>query len=277
MLDLETGERERLTTTPGWDYASALSPDGTHVAYVHEDTATRTLRVVDLDGGRRRATSARSSAIRRGRADGALLVGDAAGRILRRDLATGTRDAARHAARRRAAVSPRRGRRARASRSCGGRRAMPTPRRSASSIPSGTLRVIEEIATDYEGGLAASRTHARLLRDAQGRDRGQPAAVPALGRRQADRRARRHVAGRRHRRHPRRHAASCSRPASSASTSRASAERRGQPPQVVSQGHVARHQPVPRRRAPRDRHLRSARPTARLAARSRRHATHRAR
>ena len=66
--DLDGGDHRRLTTTPGWDYASAISPDGTRIAYVHED-ADDAHAARDLDRRRHsRATSARSTAIRRGAA-----------------------------------------------------------------------------------------------------------------------------------------------------------------------------------------------------------------
>jgi serine/threonine protein kinase/Tol biopolymer transport system component len=47
QLDLSSGATRRLTTSPGWDYGAAISPDGKQVAYVHIG-ARREARVVDL-------------------------------------------------------------------------------------------------------------------------------------------------------------------------------------------------------------------------------------
>jgi serine/threonine protein kinase/Tol biopolymer transport system component len=89
VADLDTNAHERLTSTPGWDYASSLSPDGTNVAYVHEDVAGRTLRVAPIDGSAPAKTLGTIVGYPAWTLDGALLVGDTGGRILRRDLATG--------------------------------------------------------------------------------------------------------------------------------------------------------------------------------------------
>ncbi|NVB77644.1 MAG: protein kinase [Kofleriaceae bacterium] len=88
-LDLDTNARKQLTSTPGWDYASALSPDGTQVAYVHEDALARTLRVLPLDGSTPPKDLGATVGYPAWTHDGALLLGDAAGRILRRDVASG--------------------------------------------------------------------------------------------------------------------------------------------------------------------------------------------
>ena len=88
---LDGGPRERLTRDEGWDYAAALSPDGTKVAFIHEGTSMRTLRIIDArpaDGDR--APPGELGPIAGYPAwtrDGALLVGDDAGRVLRWELA----------------------------------------------------------------------------------------------------------------------------------------------------------------------------------------------
>ncbi len=89
IADLDTNEHTRLTTTAGWDYASALSPDGATVAFVHEDVAGRTLRTMPLDGSTPPKMVGTIVGYPAWTHDGALLLGDAGGRILRRDLATG--------------------------------------------------------------------------------------------------------------------------------------------------------------------------------------------
>jgi Tol biopolymer transport system component len=89
IADLDTNEHKRLTTTPGWDYASALSPDGNTVAFVHEDVDGRTLRVAPIDGSAPPKTLGTIVGYPAWTHDGALLLGDAGGRILRRDLTTG--------------------------------------------------------------------------------------------------------------------------------------------------------------------------------------------
>jgi Tol biopolymer transport system component len=153
QLDVETGEKQQLTETPGWDYASSLSPDGTKVAYVHEDTATRTLRVLDLAS----KTSRDLGAIHgypSWTAEGALLVGDVTGRIVRRELGgkdtlLGTLPAG---ARLYHLVEVR----------DAGIAMLWWTSSDADATAlgeldrDGTLRVVEEIATDYEGGLTAS-------------------------------------------------------------------------------------------------------------------------
>jgi Tol biopolymer transport system component len=155
VADLETNEHRRLTTSPGWDYASSLSPDGAQIAFVHEDIAGRTLRVMPVDGSTPPRELGAIVGYPSWSHDGALLVGDTGGRILRRDLASG----------RETVVGT-----------------LPAGARlyhlvdvkdegialmwwtssdaDATSLGeldrSGHLRVIEEFATDYEGGLSAA-------------------------------------------------------------------------------------------------------------------------
>ncbi len=81
-------DRRRLTHTAGWDYAAALSPDGKRIAYVHEGTTGRKVRVIAADGdaaGAPRDLGA-ISGYPAWAPDGALVVGDDAGRILRWEL-----------------------------------------------------------------------------------------------------------------------------------------------------------------------------------------------
>jgi eukaryotic-like serine/threonine-protein kinase len=89
-IPLGGGPPERLTRAAGWDYAPAISPDGARIAYVHEDTAGRTLRVVGIAGDQAGPTVdlGRISGYPAWTRDGALLVGDPGGRILRRELAS---------------------------------------------------------------------------------------------------------------------------------------------------------------------------------------------
>lgn len=154
-LDLDTNARKQLTSTPGWDYASALSPDGTQVAYVHEDPAGRTLRVIALDGGTPPRDLGATVGYPAWTHDGALLLGDAGGRILRRDLASG-RDTE-------------------LGKLPAGARLYHLVEVEGAGIAvlwwtssevdqtalgelglDGKLRIVEETATDYEGGLAAA-------------------------------------------------------------------------------------------------------------------------
>jgi serine/threonine protein kinase/Tol biopolymer transport system component len=160
---LAGGARQRLTNDAGWDYASALSPDGTQVAFIHESVGSRTLRVVAAT-----PSAGTEPPVTRDLGpiagypgwtrDGALLVGDSAGRVLRWDLgATGV-----------------------AKQTVLGQ--LPAGAHAYHVIEvgdlgiavlwwthgegvatglgelerDGTLRVIEEAATDYEGGMAPS-------------------------------------------------------------------------------------------------------------------------
>ncbi|HEY5926704.1 MAG TPA: protein kinase [Kofleriaceae bacterium] len=154
-LDLESGDKRRLTSTPGWDYASSLSPDGARIAYVHEDVTTRTLRVVELAGGEPRDLGA-IHGYPSWTTDGALLVGDAAGRIIRRDVATG-RDTV-------LGTLPAGARLYHLAEIAGAGIALlwwTSSDADATALGeldrNGKLRVIEEIATDYEGGLTPSQ------------------------------------------------------------------------------------------------------------------------
>ncbi|MDX2093188.1 MAG: protein kinase [Kofleriaceae bacterium] len=85
LRDLDGNNHRRLTTTPGWDYAAAISPDGKSVAYVHEDPLGRSLRLIGIDGGEPRDLGAAVGYPAWSR-DGALLVGDTSGQILKRTL-----------------------------------------------------------------------------------------------------------------------------------------------------------------------------------------------
>ena len=152
------GERRRLTATPGWDYAAAVSPDGAHVAYIHEDVAVRTLRVVEVAAGT--AVPPRDFGAVTGypawTADGGLLVGDTAGQIVRRPLDGGADTVL-------GRLPP--GARLYHLVEVGTRGVAvlwwTSSEADATALGEldrdGTLRVIEESATAYEGGLAASR------------------------------------------------------------------------------------------------------------------------
>ena len=84
---LDGGDPRRLTTAKGWDYGAAVAPDGARIAYVHEGTDARTLRIIGADGD---AAGVRDlgpiSGYPAWTADGALLVGEPDGRIVRREL-----------------------------------------------------------------------------------------------------------------------------------------------------------------------------------------------
>ena len=79
----------RLTRVPGWDYAAAIAPGGTRLAYIHEAPDGRTVRLRNLadppesPGRDLGAISGYPAWID----DRALVVGDLAGRIVRWDLA----------------------------------------------------------------------------------------------------------------------------------------------------------------------------------------------
>ncbi len=49
-LDLRTGARVRLTRSPGWDIAGAVSPDARWIAYIHYGDRGRELMVMPWDG-----------------------------------------------------------------------------------------------------------------------------------------------------------------------------------------------------------------------------------
>ena len=49
-LDLETDTRVRLTSSPGWDIAARVSPDGRWIAYVHYGPRGREVTVIPWDG-----------------------------------------------------------------------------------------------------------------------------------------------------------------------------------------------------------------------------------
>jgi Tol biopolymer transport system component len=48
-VEVATGKRRRLTHSPGWDYGSAVSPDGKNIAFIHQGTG-RELRVMSIAG-----------------------------------------------------------------------------------------------------------------------------------------------------------------------------------------------------------------------------------
>jgi Tol biopolymer transport system component len=50
-LDLESGERARLTRSPGWDLAGAVSPDARWIAYIHYGDRGRELMVIPWQDG----------------------------------------------------------------------------------------------------------------------------------------------------------------------------------------------------------------------------------
>ncbi len=163
-VGLDGSGRRRLTHAPGWDYAAAVSPDGARVAYIHEGTDGRTARVMSAAGD---AAGARElgpiSGYPAWTRDGALLVGDAAGRILRWELATGA-----GAAVARETVLGQLPTGARAYHLAaveGGGVAILwwTPSNADGTglgelDPGGRLRVIEQGQVDYEGGLVPSFT-----------------------------------------------------------------------------------------------------------------------
>jgi Tol biopolymer transport system component len=156
VRDLETGAVTQLTHDKGWDYAAALSPDGKRVAYIHEDPATRTLRVLELDGTAPAVDLGASVGYPAWSADGGLLLGDVAGRILKRDLATGKDTVM--------GQLPAGARLYHLVEIAGRGLAVEwwtSSDNDATSLgeldPDGTLRVVAETATEYEGGLAAAR------------------------------------------------------------------------------------------------------------------------
>jgi len=159
-IALDGSDRRRLTRAPGWDYAAAVSPDGARFAYVHEAAGGRTAMLAAIDGAAPPRSLGPIAGYPSWTADGALLVADDAAQILRWDLAADP------AAPPRATVLGR----------------LPTGARpyhlaavaddgvavlwwtSSDADTSalgeldrrGRLRVVEESATDYEGGLAAA-------------------------------------------------------------------------------------------------------------------------
>ena len=153
IRDLDGANHRRLTTTKGWDYASAVSPDGKSVAFVHERPLGRTLRVVSIDGGEPRDLGAIVGYPSWSR-DGALLFGDAHGQIVKRVVDGGDTVLGRLPA---------------------GARLYHLIEIDGAGIAlmwwtssefdatalgelalDGTLRIVQETSIDYEGGLAAS-------------------------------------------------------------------------------------------------------------------------
>ncbi|HEU5055548.1 MAG TPA: protein kinase [Kofleriaceae bacterium] len=64
-LELDSGERQRLTYSPGWDLAGAVSPDARWIAYIHYGDRGRELMVIPW-GGRAPAGPPRALGISRG-------------------------------------------------------------------------------------------------------------------------------------------------------------------------------------------------------------------
>lgn len=158
-MPLDGGPRHRLTRDAGWDYASGLSPDGTRVAYIHEGSAGRTVRVIgDGDDHQAALDLGPISGYPGWTRDGALLVGDGAGRVLRWELGDGG------VARETVLGQLPAGARAYHFATVGALGVAvlwwTQSDGDATGIgelaSDGTLRVIEETATDYEGGLAPS-------------------------------------------------------------------------------------------------------------------------
>ncbi|HTJ43521.1 MAG TPA: protein kinase [Kofleriaceae bacterium] len=161
-VGVDGGGARRLTHDPGWDYAPALSPDGRRIAYVHEGADRRTVRVIEMKGGTPHELGP-ISGYPAWSLDGALLVGDASGRVLRWDLAADT--AAGIVSERVLAQLPAGARPYHVAAIPGGGVAVmwwtssEADRTALGEIDAnGALRVIEEGATDYDGGLAASPT-----------------------------------------------------------------------------------------------------------------------
>ncbi|MFN0251227.1 MAG: protein kinase domain-containing protein [Kofleriaceae bacterium] len=154
VRDLGGGDPRRLTTSPGWDYAAAISPDGAWVAFVHEQPLGRTLHVVGIDGGAVRDLGAIAGYPAWTR-DGALLVGDTNGQIVKRPLTGGETVLGR--------LPP--GARLYHLVDGGSRIALMwwTSSEADATVlgelaPGGALRIVEQSSTDYEGGLATSPT-----------------------------------------------------------------------------------------------------------------------
>jgi Tol biopolymer transport system component/tRNA A-37 threonylcarbamoyl transferase component Bud32 len=148
------GKARRLTTSAGWDYASAVSPDGTLVAYVHEDPHGKTLRVVGIDGGEPRELGTISGYPAWSKS-GVLLVGDAFGQIVKRGLDGKDTVLGRLPAGARLYHLVEVGDHGVALLWWTSSEADATA--LGELAPNGTLRVVEQSSVDYEGGLAAGR------------------------------------------------------------------------------------------------------------------------
>jgi Tol biopolymer transport system component len=160
-MTLADGARTRLTHQPGWDYAAALAPDGRRVAFVHETPSRRTVMALTLGSDAQPVTLGAISGYPTWSHDGALIVGDPGGRILRWELGPDLRVA------REVELGhlPAGGRAYHLAAVAGDGVAVLWW--TASDVDEtalgeldrdGRLRIVEEARTDYEGGLAAAAT-----------------------------------------------------------------------------------------------------------------------
>jgi serine/threonine protein kinase/Tol biopolymer transport system component len=150
---------ERLTRSSGWDYAAAVSPDGARVAFVHEGAEGRTLRVLALGDDAAPRDLGPTTGYPAWTRDGALLVGDASGRIVRWDLtASPATEIARETVLGQLPAGARLYHLAHVEGSGIAVLWWTSTEADATGLgeldADGTLRVIEQSATDYEGGLA---------------------------------------------------------------------------------------------------------------------------
>jgi Tol biopolymer transport system component len=157
-VDLAGGAPQRITDRSGWDYAPALSPDGTRVAYVHEAPDQRVVMVQAVAGGPA-VPLGPISGYPAWTEDGALLVGDPSGRIVRREL-TAAGAIAREVELGRL---PSGGRAYHVVAIAGAGVAVLWWTASDTEATAlgeldlrGRLRIVEETLTDYEGGLAVA-------------------------------------------------------------------------------------------------------------------------
>jgi Tol biopolymer transport system component len=161
-MNVDGSEPRRLTRAVGWDYAAAISPDGARIAYVHEGAEGRTLRVLALGDDAAAPTDlGPTTGYPAWTRDGALLVGDASGRIVRWDLAAPpAAEIARETVLGQLPAGARLYHLAHVDGSGVAVLWWTSTEADATGLgeldPGGTLRVIEQSATDYEGGLAPS-------------------------------------------------------------------------------------------------------------------------
>ncbi|MGE0396300.1 MAG: protein kinase [Kofleriaceae bacterium] len=154
IRDLDGANHRRLTSSPGWDYAAAVSPDGRWIAFVHEHPLNRRLIVIGIDGGEPRDLGAIVGYPAWSR-DGKLLVGDMQGQIVKRALDGGETIVL--------GRLPAGARLYHLVEVAGAGVALlwwTSSEADATALGElgldGTLRVVEETSVDYEGGLAAS-------------------------------------------------------------------------------------------------------------------------